>query len=117
MRIMERYKIFLWRYWIAICVVLVCASCSDDDKELQEYLTPVSGSETIFDQGFSFDENASSQSVSFETGQSWKATLTGVSDGWCTINPASGGAGTNTITVSVGKNETQAARVPLPNQN
>ncbi len=111
MRIMERYKIFLWRYWIAICVVLVCASCSDDDKELQEYLTPVSGSETIFDQGFSFDENASSQSVSFETGQSWKATLTGVSDGWCTINPASGGAGTNTITVSVGKNETQAARV------
>lgn len=53
MKIMERYKIFLWRYWIAICVVLVCASCSDDDKELQEYLTPVSGSETIFDQGFS----------------------------------------------------------------
>ena len=57
--------------WHLVCFSLVLAftACSDDKEELQEYLTPVSGSESIFEQGFNFGEVASSQSVSFEAGQ------------------------------------------------
>ena len=36
-------------------------ACSDNKEEFQEYLTPASGSEAIFEQGFSFAEAASSQ--------------------------------------------------------
>lgn len=52
------------------------------------HLIPASGSESIFEQGFSFGEAASSQSVSFEAGQQWTAELSGEDTGWCNISPA-----------------------------
>ena len=90
--------------------VLWHLTCSDDKEEFQEYLTPASGSESIFEQGFSFGEAASSQSVSFEAGQQWTAELSGEDTGWCNISPAKGTSGKATIMVSVGKNETGKAR-------
>ena len=68
-------------------------ACSDNKEEFQEYLTPASGSEAIFEQGFSFAEAASSQSVSFEAGYQWTAELSGEDIGWCSINPAKGLSG------------------------
>ena len=110
MRIIKQRTILSFWHLVCFSFVLVFAACSDNDEELQEYLTPASGSETIFEQGFNFGEAASSQSVSFEAGQQWTADLSGENAGWCTINPAKGASGKSTIMVSVSKNETGKAR-------
>lgn len=78
MKIINQRKISVLWHLICFSLVLAFAACSDDKEEFQEYLTPASGSESIFEQGFSFGEAASSQSVSFEAGQQWTAELSGV---------------------------------------
>ena len=75
MKIINQRKISVLWHLICFSLVLAFAACSDDKEEFQEYLTPASGSESIFEQGFSFGEAASSQSVSFEAGQQWTAEL------------------------------------------
>lgn len=110
MKIINQRKISVLWHLICFSLVLAFTACSDDKEELQEYLTPASGSESIFEQGFSFGEAASSQSVSFEAGQQWTAELSGEDTGWCNISPAKGTSGKATIMVSVGKNETGKAR-------
>ena len=69
--IVQRENLVLW-HLICFSVLLAFTACSDNKEEFQEYLTPASGSEAIFEQGFSFAEAASSQSVSFEQYQSGK---------------------------------------------
>lgn len=110
MKIINQRKISVLWHLICFSLVLAFTACSDDKEEFQEYLTPASGSESIFEQGFSFGEAASAQSVSFEAGQQWTAELSGEDIGWCDINPAKGTSGKATIMVSVGKNETGKAR-------
>ena len=90
MKIINQRKISVLWHLICFSLVLAFAACSDDKEEFQEYLTPASGSESIFEQGFSFGEAASSQSVSFEAGQQWTAELSGEDTGWCNISPAKG---------------------------
>ncbi len=90
--IVQRENLVLW-HLICFSLVLAFTACSDDKEEFQEYLTPASGSESIFEQGFSFAEAASSQSVSFEAGYQWTAELSGEDIGWCSINPAKGLSG------------------------
>lgn len=107
--IVQRENLVLW-HLICFSVLLAFTACSDNKEEFQEYLTPASGSEAIFEQGFSFAEAASSQSVSFEAGYQWTAELSGEDIGWCSINPAKGLSGKATIMVSVAKNETGIAR-------
>ena len=85
MKIINQRKISVLWHLICFSLVLAFTACSDDKEELQEYLTPASGSESIFEQGFSFGEAASSQSVSFEAGQQWTAELSGEDTGWCNI--------------------------------
>ncbi|ADV44995.1 alpha-amylase family glycosyl hydrolase [Bacteroides helcogenes] len=104
MKIIKRRTILFLGYFL--CFSLSLASCGDSNDELQEFLAPASGSEIIFEQGFSFGEAASSQSASFEAGQQWTATINGVDNGWCSITPKEGKAGKGTVMVSVGKNET-----------
>ena len=77
MKIINQRKISVLWHLICFSLVLAFAACSDDKEEFQEYLTPASGSESIFEQGFSFGEAASSQSVSFEAGQQWTAEWRG----------------------------------------
>lgn len=72
--IVQRENLVLW-HLICFSVLLAFTACSDNKEEFQEYLTPASGSEAIFEQGFSFAEAASSQSVSFEAGYQWTAEL------------------------------------------
>lgn len=74
--IVQRENLVLW-HLICFSVLLAFTACSDNKEEFQEYLTPASGSEAIFEQGFSFAEAASSQSVSFEAGYQWTAELSG----------------------------------------
>ena len=78
--IVQRENLVLW-HLICFSVLLAFTACSDNKEEFQEYLTPASGSEAIFEQGFSFAEAASSQSVSFEAGYQWTAELSGEDSG------------------------------------
>lgn len=110
MKIINQREISVLWHLICFSLVLTFTACSDDKEEFQEYLTPAFGSESVFEQGFSFGEAASSQSVSFEAGYQWTAELSGEDIGWCSINPAKGLSGKATIMVSVGKNETGKAR-------
>lgn len=111
-------KMIDWRkisiYWHLLCFGLIVAfsACSDNKDDLKDFLTPNPESETLFNQGFSFTEAAGTQSISFETGQKWEATLTGenINDEWCRIDPPKGGSGKGTITVSVDKNGTSKVR-------
>ena len=82
------------------------SSCSDDnEEELKNFLTPSSNSETVFTNGFDFENRASVQSVSFESSHAWVASLSNEADAnWCKLNPQQGNAGHATIAVSVSEN-------------
>lgn len=112
MKIMDQRRNSTFWHLICLGLVFAFASCSDDKEELQEYLKPASESEVIFNNGFSFTDVASVQSISFETGKEWTAALSGenIDSKWCQINPSKGNAGEATITVSVNKNETGSSR-------
>ena len=51
MKIINQRKISVLWHLICFSLVLAFAACSDDKEEFQEYLTPASGSESIFEQG------------------------------------------------------------------
>lgn len=113
--ITQRYFLSWWHF-ICFSLLLCTTACSDDDNELREFLNPSADSESIFAQGFAFDEEAASQTIRFETGAAWTATLTGAERGWCSVNPMKGTAGNSTLTVSVQRNasaETRTAKLTI----
>lgn len=112
MKIINQRKISI--LWNLVCVGLMLAfvACSDNEDDLQDFLNPVPESETAFSQGLNFGAVPAAQSISFEAGQKWEATLTGegLESQWCKINPSKGEAGKGIIMISVSKNETTKAR-------
>lgn len=112
MKIIDLRKISIYWHLVCFSLVLAFAACSDDKEEFQDYLNPTPENESIFKDGLSFTDAASPQSISFEAGKKWTATLSGenLDSKWCQINPSEGEAGKGTIVVSVSKNETGKAR-------
>lgn len=112
MKIIDQRKISIYWHLVCFSLLLAFAACSDDKEEFQDYLNPTPENETIFKDGLSFTDAASPQSISFEAGKKWTATLSGenLDSKWCQINPSEGEAGKGTIVVSVSKNETGKAR-------
>ena len=100
-----RFLFSLFSFFLLVC----CASCSNDNEEL-DYITPLQGSESLFKEGLVFDENSSSQTISFESSQSWTASLVDAPVSWCTLSPSKGNAGRNTLVVSVSQNEGEDSR-------
>lgn len=96
-------------YWSLILVMLVTA-CSTKEDELTYFLTPTSESEIYFTQGLGFDETSQSKSLSFSSGQAWKATLSPTTS-WCSLTPTQGAAGTATVVVTVQENGEKESRV------
>ncbi|MBQ8673980.1 MAG: alpha-amylase [Bacteroides sp.] len=96
--------------WQLLCLFLLSGfvACSDDDSEFQNYLTIAESSEPYFNDGITFEEEASFQAVSFSCGQSWKAVVSNAP--WCTVSPSQGEAGTVNATISATKNESGAVR-------
>lgn len=47
--IVQRENLVLW-HLICFSVLLAFTACSDNKEEFQEYLTPASGSEAIFEE-------------------------------------------------------------------
>ena len=106
---MKRFKFI--PYFLLSLLTVCLVACSDDNEELQDYLTPTTDSEAYFSQGITFSEAASVQNVSFETGGTWETALSGDDvSSWCRISPTSGKAGKSTIQVTVYKNETYEER-------
>lgn len=113
MKMIELRKKSIYWYLLCFSLLLTFSACSDNEDDLKDFLNPTPESETLFNQGFNFNEASAAQSISFETGQKWEAALSGdeLDNGWCRINPEKGEAGKGTIVVSVGKNETGKARI------
>lgn len=104
-------KLLFYRHLICFSLLLALVACSDKEDGLQDFLNPTTESASFFSQGIQFNETAATQSISFEAGQKWEATLKGENVGsWCRINPTKGEAGTGTITVSASLNELNAPR-------
>ena len=94
-----------------LCFFCLLPACSDSEKTFSDYLTPATGSEGAFNQGLSFTESSSTQTVSFDAGNTWTATLkeANISD-WCRVSPTQGNGGKNTISISVSQNSLEEPR-------
>ena len=105
---MKKYSIFPI---IMLCMLWFMPACSDSGEEFSDYLNPAPESEAAFSQGLELVHSSINQSISFEAGNAWTATIEGENAStWCRINPTKGNAGESTIMISVNKNETQEAR-------
>ena len=96
-----------------ICLYLcwLLPACSDNGEEFSDYLTPTPESQTAFSQGLNFTDAALTQSITFEAGNTWEATLEGENaSAWCRVNPTQGNAGKSTISISASKNEKNESR-------
>ena len=94
-----------------LCFFCLLPACSDSEETFSDYLTPATGSEGAFNQGLSFTESSSTQTVSFDAGNTWTATLkeANISD-WCRVSPTQGNGGKNTISISVSQNSLEEPR-------
>ena len=105
---MKKYAIYPI---ICLCLCWLLPACSDNGEEFSDYLTPTPESQTAFSQGLSFTDAALTQSITFEAGNTWKATLEGENaSAWCRVNPTQGNAGKSTISISASKNEKNESR-------
>lgn len=105
---MKKYAIYPI---ICLCLCWLLPACSDNEEEFSDYLTPTPESQTAFSQGLSFTDAALTQSITFEAGNTWKATLEGENaSAWCRVNPTQGNAGKSTISISASKNEKNESR-------
>ena len=96
---------------ICLCLFWLLPACSDSTEEFTDYLTPSTESEAAFTQGISFTDAAFTKSITFESGNTWTATLEGENaSAWCRVNPTKGNAGKSTISISTSNNETYEAR-------
>ena len=97
--------------FICLCLFAFLPACSDSTEEFTDYLNPVAGSEAAFSQGLSFTETSSTQTISFDAGNAWTATLKDTeTSSWCRISPAKGNAGQSTISISVAQNGVEEVR-------
>ena len=96
---------------ICLCLCWIWTACSDSEEEFSDYLTPSSGSETAFSQGISFENGSSTQTLTFEAGNAWTASIEGAdASAWCRVSPTKGNAGQSTVSVSVAHNGAEEAR-------
>ena len=94
-----------------LCLFCLLPACSDSEETFSDYLTPATGSEGAFNQGLSFTEGSSTQTVSFDAGNTWTATLKEANKSdWCRVSPTQGNAGKNTISISVSQNSLEEPR-------
>ncbi len=97
-----------FKYWLNILLLLVFTmgtSCSDENDELKQYITPTPESEKYFENGLALADKAFTQTISFETSVAWTASLSdNAAAEWCKLHPTKGNAGKSTIVVSVKAN-------------
>ena len=96
---------------VCICLFWLLPACSDSTEEFSDYLNPVAGSEAAFSQGLNFTETSSTQTISFDAGNTWTASLKDTeTSSWCRISPTKGNAGQSTISISVAQNGMEEVR-------
>ena len=96
---------------VCLCLWWLLPACSDNEEEFADTLTPLPESEAAFGQGLRFTESSSTQTLAFETGNAWTATLNGENtSAWCRVNPIQGKAGKHTVSISVAQNGLEQER-------
>ena len=96
---------------VCLCLWWLLPACSDNKEEFADTLTPLPESEVVFGQGLRFSESSSTQTLAFETGNAWTATLNGENtSAWCRVNPIQGKAGKHTVSISVAQNGLEQER-------
>ena len=96
---------------VCLCLWWLLPACSDNEEEFADTLTPLPESEVVFGQGLRFSESSSTQTLAFETGNAWTATLNGENtSAWCRVNPIQGKAGKHTVSISVAQNGLEQER-------
>ena len=96
---------------VCLCLWWLLPACSDNEEEFADTLTPLPESEAAFGQGLRFSESSSTQTLAFETGNAWTATLNGENtSAWCRVNPIQGKAGKHTVSISVAQNGLEQER-------
>ena len=99
---------------VCLCLWWLLPACSDNEEEFADTLTPLPESEVVFGQGLRFSESSSTQTLAFETGNAWTATLNGENtSAWCRVNPIQGKAGKHTVSISVAQNGLEQERQAL----
>ena len=100
--------------FICLCLWWLMPACSDNEEEFTDTLTPQPESEAAFGQGLRYTESSSTQTLAFETGNAWTATLTGENaSAWCRVNPIQGKPGKHTVSISVAQNGLEQERQAL----
>lgn len=99
---------------VCLCLGWLMPACSDNEQEFTDTLTPLPESQAAFGQGIRFTESSSTQTLAFETGNAWTATLTSQNaSAWCRVNPIQGKAGKHTVSISVAQNGLEQERQAL----
>lgn len=106
-----------------IAVTVLCtimSACSNPDlnntpeppPEQQQPITVSPASESVFSNGISFPpKSGQPQIVTFTATANWSTTVTDTKgDGWLTVEPSAGGAGTVNMAVKAQPNDTDQAR-------
>lgn len=104
---MKRIKLI--PFFLVTLLAVGMWACSDDEVP-QEFLTPVTGSEEAFSQGLTFTGNGLTQSVKFEVGTDWTASINEEASAWCSVSPTNGVAGTKVVSVTAQKNDQNQER-------
>lgn len=96
----------------AVALLLAAASCEKKAAEVAASLTPAGASADLFSKGIAVNSGANSVTLKFNSAKEWSVDTeeTKALVSWLSVNPASGKAGENTVTVSVQANDQLADR-------
>jgi len=96
---------------LVILMSIILTACSGSSDPIDPTPSPTPDNDKItfasgVDTSLSFDAEGGSATIGFTTSKTWTATLTNSnSDSWCQVEPASGQAGTGSLTIKVAANE------------
>lgn len=89
---------------VLLCLLSLFGSCSSDDPA---EIIPATSSEIYFTKSLDFNSDSGEATLTFTTNKSWtiEASQSNGTIGWCSVTPASGKAGENSVKVRVNANE------------
>ena len=96
---------------LIILTSIILSACGGSSDPIEPTPSPIPDKDKIsFASGtsssLSFDADGGSATISFTASKGWTATLANNrADSWCQVEPASGQAGTGSITIKVAANE------------
>lgn len=104
---MKKYYKFLLMAWFSLFLLGACSSGGDDIPDPTPEPTPEADKVTLTTNSFSAKADGEAITVKFTANKAWTASS---DQTWCTVDKASGAAGTISITATVAANTTEQER-------